>query len=144
MKKNKKFKSSKKLKLWKKKETNFINKKILYLRGNYITLDIVDYFRNRLKIDEFLLYDLSYYKDFSDEFKHNLKNENISSIAFYSYKSLENFLNIIQRNKLDNYLKSINAYVMNQRSSDIGSIYFTNVLIINSEKILEILRKFCK
>ena len=54
------------------------DKKILYLRGNYITYDIKNHFANQLDIDEKEIYHIDYHDNFSENFTNDLIQNKIS------------------------------------------------------------------
>jgi uroporphyrinogen-III synthase len=113
-------------------------KKILYLRGNYITFDIKKYFSSSFEIDELEVYNLKYHKYLSDNFLKDLTAGKISRMAFFSFKSLEQFVNVIVNvYKMSDYLSQIEAFVVNEKSRDLADSFFKNVTIFRIDHFVK-------
>lgn len=95
------------------KKNSLENKKICYLRGNFITTDLRKIFPN---IDEIFSYEIFYKNDFSENFLNDLLSEKILNLKFFSYKSMEEFLKICTKENILEHLKNINAFTINEKS----------------------------
>ena len=117
------------------------DKKILYLRGNYITYDIKNHFNDQLDIEEKEIYYIDYHDNFSENFTNDLVQNKISTIAFFSFKSLEQFIQIINENNLQSNCKQITIFVMNERSLELGKDLFSDVKISTNKEIVREINK---
>ena len=89
--------------------------KACYLRGNYITYDICQKYKN---FDEKIVYEIDYNDDLSDAFKENLTNSKIDKLMFFSFKSMDEFIQICELKNLLTYLKNIDAFSINKSSKN--------------------------
>ena len=117
-------------------------KKILYLRGNYITYDIKNHFNDQLNIDEKEIYHIDYHDNFSENFTNDLIQNKISTIAFFSFKSLEQFIQIINENNLQLHCKQITIFVINEKSLELGKDLFNDVKISTNKEVVREINKF--
>jgi hypothetical protein len=122
--------------------SNFLEKKFLYLRGNHITLDLRDYFSDRVVIDERMCYVVNYNATFSSEFLFNLKNRLIGKIVFFSFQSIKHFVESIVNCNFKEYLKFIEAVVMNKDSSKLGINFFREIKVSSFSEIISDIKSF--
>ena len=121
---------------------NFNSKRILYLRGNYITHDIKSHFDNLLVIHELEIYNIRYNTEFSEDFLHDLKVYRIWKMAFFSYKSIEEFLKICADFNLTDYIKKTQILVMNERAREIASDYCDDARVVDANRLAGELKAF--
>lgn len=117
-------------------------KKILYIRGNFVTLDIKECFINTLNIEELIIYKLIYKTKFSDKFTKHLTEGDISKVALFSYKSTEEFLKICVEKDLINYLKYLEIFLMNKKSAELLKDFCQKINIVNPEGLIKIIKNY--
>jgi uroporphyrinogen-III synthase len=118
------------------------NEKIMYLRGNYISFDIANYLKDTIRIEEFYAYNIKYKSDFSEQFINDLISGFIKQIAFFSYKSVDEFFQICIFLKIEGHLSKIKIFVMNEKSKSLIGNYCNDITISTAQSLVESIKKF--
>lgn len=86
------------------------HKRFLYLRGAEVSHDIAGILNiDDFKVDEITTYRARKVDSFSDDFIRLLKNEDVSAITFFSKRTAEHFLDLVNKHQLFMCLSDINA-----------------------------------
>jgi len=102
-------------------EDNFANingikeKKVVYLRGREITSDIVSIFKdNGISIDDEIVYEANAINEFNNEFKNELDRGQNLAILFYSIRTAQIYLQLMEKYNLSNKTSIIIAYCISK------------------------------
>ncbi len=125
---------------------NYINKSILYLRGNNITLDIKSVMENSgFCVQEIIVYKAEPSLSLDTKIQLELKKTNHCIIIFYSKATANNFIRLIKVYNLLSYLKKFIAISISKNVSEVlEQIEWKTLLIAEQpteQSIIQLLNK---
>ncbi|QXK91850.1 uroporphyrinogen-III synthase [Neoehrlichia mikurensis] len=99
------------------------NLKILYIRGEHITCDIKAILNTMgFNVHEVVMYKTIANKLLSKECYNLIVNRDISEILFYSSRSAEIFIQLVQESNIAHHLKNMNAYVLSNKIANVAKV----------------------
>ena len=94
---------------------NYEHDALIYLSSNIVTKDLKQNLQNKnFKISQLEVYASEHVDNFSDEYLKKLRNNEFNAILLYSLRSAKSFLNLTQKNNLQEYIRDINIFCLSE------------------------------
>ena len=117
------------------------NCKILYCRGDHITLDIKQQLNElNYEIDELICYHACEVIDFSNKLLEAIQNDKLKNAIFLSVRTAENFVKIARKAGLKLNFSNVYALVFSKKiAKALNQLNFKQIIITNKPSLEEIL-----
>jgi len=114
--------------------------KILYCAGSHITFDLKSALKMKsYDIEQITCYESQLIEKLSPQLIQRIKSGEVTAASFYSRRSAEYFISLIQGNGLTKYIKNINAFALSSKIADaLGAILWNNIITAPAPNEIEL------